>query len=86
MKIKGEVEQIRTNFTVKGDIALVMGTRLCVPVNDEMKRESLEKAHNFALLCILVVVRCDHVFCFVLLSSKGKEAEVFRPSAIFTYS
>ncbi|VVA39240.1 PREDICTED: retrotransposon, partial [Prunus dulcis] len=45
-RIKGEVENgTRKDYAIRGDGALVTGTRLCVPKNDDLKREIMEEAH-----------------------------------------
>ncbi|BBG95481.1 cold shock domain protein 1 [Prunus dulcis] len=45
-RIRGEVESgSRKDYAIRGDGALVTGTRLCVPKNDYLKREILEEAH-----------------------------------------
>ncbi|KAI5348622.1 hypothetical protein L3X38_001509 [Prunus dulcis] len=45
-RIRGEVESgSRKDYAIRGDGALVIGTRLCVPKNDYLKREILEEAH-----------------------------------------
>ncbi|KAI5350312.1 hypothetical protein L3X38_003203 [Prunus dulcis] len=45
-RIKGEVENgTRKDYAIRGDAALVTGTRLCVPKNDDLKREIVEEAH-----------------------------------------
>ncbi|CAL2256357.1 unnamed protein product [Prunus armeniaca] len=48
-KIRGEVENgTRTDYAIREDGAVVMGTRLCVPKSDDLKREIMEEAHYFA--------------------------------------
>ncbi|KAI5339250.1 hypothetical protein L3X38_018522 [Prunus dulcis] len=45
-RIRGEVESgSRKDYAIRGDGALVTGTRICVPKNDYLKREILEEAH-----------------------------------------
>ncbi|VVA41587.1 PREDICTED: retrotransposon, partial [Prunus dulcis] len=45
-RIRGEVENgSRKDYAIRGDGALVTGTRICVPKNDYLKREILEEAH-----------------------------------------
>ncbi|KAI5336040.1 hypothetical protein L3X38_026174 [Prunus dulcis] len=45
-RIRGEVESgSRKDYAIRGDGALVTGTRLYVPKNDYLKREILEEAH-----------------------------------------
>ncbi|VVA39148.1 PREDICTED: retrotransposon, partial [Prunus dulcis] len=45
-RIRGEVENgTRKDYAIRGDGALVTGTRLCVPKNDDLKREIMEEAH-----------------------------------------
>ncbi|CAL2238784.1 unnamed protein product [Prunus armeniaca] len=44
--IRLEVENgTRTNYAIREDGALVTGTRLCVPKNDDLKREIMKEAH-----------------------------------------
>lgn len=49
MKIESEVDQrLRTNFSIWGDGALVMDTRLCVLTWDDLMREILGEVYNLA--------------------------------------
>src|SRR5262249_12718976 len=49
MDIMTKTQQGHTgNFTIDDDGALRMGTRLCVPDVDELKREIMEEAHSTA--------------------------------------
>ena len=51
MKIRNEVDyEQRMNFSVRGDRALVIGIKLCVPANEELKREIFYEAHNYAFV------------------------------------
>ncbi|CAL9025313.1 unnamed protein product [Prunus brigantina] len=44
--IRLEVENgTRTDYAMRNDGALLTGTHLCVPKNEDLKREILEKAH-----------------------------------------
>ena len=46
MKLKEDVQNcLQIDFTVKGDRALVMGNRLCVPDIKDLKEEIMEEAH-----------------------------------------
>ncbi|KAJ4710029.1 Retrotransposon protein, putative, Ty3-gypsy subclass [Melia azedarach] len=48
-KLKKEVRVgLRTDFSLKDDEMLVMGSRLCVPNDLELKKQILEEAHNSA--------------------------------------
>lgn len=48
MKIRGEVDHdLKIDFVIRGDGALVMDTRLCVLALNELKREILDEAYNF---------------------------------------
>ncbi|VVA39127.1 PREDICTED: retrotransposon, partial [Prunus dulcis] len=45
-RIRGEVENgTRKDYAIRGDGALVTGTRIFIPKNDDLKREIMEEAH-----------------------------------------
>ena len=49
MSMRKKVEEGgQSDFAVRDDRALVMGSRLCVPVAEELKRQILEEAHSSA--------------------------------------
>ena len=41
-------EREQSDFAVRNDGALVMGSRLCVPAAEELKRQILGEAHSSA--------------------------------------
>ena len=47
MRRKVEEEE-RSDFTIRDDGALVIGSRLCVPLADELKGQILGEAHSSA--------------------------------------
>ena len=49
MSMRKKVEEGgQLDFTIRDDGALVIGSRLCVPTTEELKRKILEKAHSSA--------------------------------------
>ena len=49
MSMRKKVEEgEQSNFAIRDDGALVIGTRLCVPATEELKRQILEEAHSSA--------------------------------------
>ena len=49
MNMRKKVEEgEQSDFAVRDDGALVMGSRLCVPTDEELKRQILEEAHSSA--------------------------------------
>ncbi|VVA41020.1 PREDICTED: retrotransposon, partial [Prunus dulcis] len=45
-RIRGEVENgTQKDYAIRGDGALVTGTHLCVPKNNDLKREIMEEAY-----------------------------------------
>ena len=49
MSIKKKVEEgEQSDFAIRDNGALVIGSRLCVPATEELKRQILEEAHSFA--------------------------------------
>ena len=49
MSMRKKVEEgEQSDFSIRDDGALVIGSRLCVPANEELKRQILEEAHSFA--------------------------------------
>ncbi|KAI5335362.1 hypothetical protein L3X38_025495 [Prunus dulcis] len=48
---------MRTDYAVKEDGALVTGTRLCIPTNDDLKREIMERLTVQPILYTRVVLR-----------------------------
>ena len=49
---------MRTDFQLKDDDVLVMGNRLCVPQNEELRKVILEEAHSAPYALILEVSKC----------------------------
>ena len=51
MSMRKKVEEgERSDFDIRDDGALVIGSRLCVPANEELKRQILEEAHSSAFV------------------------------------
>ena len=49
MSMRKKVEEgEQSDFAIRDDGALVIGSRLCVPVTEELKRQILEEAHSSA--------------------------------------
>ena len=49
MSMRKKVEEgEQSDFAIRDDGALVIGSRLCVPATEELKRQILEEAHSFA--------------------------------------
>ena len=49
MSMRKKVEEgEQSDFSIRDDGALVIGSRLCVPTTEELKRKILEEAHSFA--------------------------------------
>ena len=49
MSMRRKVEEgEQSDFAIRDDGALVIGSRLCVPPNEELKRQILEEAHTSA--------------------------------------
>ena len=47
MKLRSKIEaRQQSNFTLRGDVTLVLGKRLCVPYVIELKKEIMEEAHS----------------------------------------
>ena len=49
MSMRKKVEEReQLDFSIRNDGALVIGSRLCVPANEELKRQILEEGHSSA--------------------------------------
>ena len=49
MSMRKKVEEgEQSDFSIRDDGALVIGSRLCVPATEELKRQILEEAHSSA--------------------------------------
>ena len=47
MSMRKKVEEgVQSDFSIREDGALVIGSRLCVPATEELKRQILEEAHS----------------------------------------
>ena len=47
MSMRKKVEEgEQSDFAIRDDGALVISYRLCVPANEELKRQTLEEAHS----------------------------------------
>lgn len=59
MKLKEDVQKgLWTNFEVRDDEVLVMGSKLCVSDIKELKEKIMVKAHYLAYVMHHVIQRC----------------------------
>ena len=59
MSMRKKVEEgEQSDFSIRDDGALVIGSRLCVPATEELKRQIFEEAIVLLMQCTPVVPRC----------------------------
>ena len=58
-KIMFEVQQDQSrDFVIDSEATLRLGTRLCVPDIDELRKEIIEEAHFLLTIFIQVLIKC----------------------------